>query len=1462
MSDDVSQFLQQVEELKGRRIEEDEARSRELEERILQERSERAARRAERARSISPQKSSSPATRPPILQRSSIVVTDNLRLESPSHRSTSIKSEDSKMDSFSNSSTKENESGGSNGIDSKIHDESQTMRSFREPSTPSWQRRPSQSPDKHDRRARPLSVLATENAYARSNTPTDTSVSPSRDKTLTKDQIAQALGSKDSNWFRQTADRGANSAAYRRNQVEDDDRSDVGSSRKGLPGMVPEHPALPTSPRHGILDLAASPKLDPPSYSNNAEGLDHARPDRSPTGRMASNRPISPTKGLGGFVQSAMMKRSDSVKRWSVTSPAGLARAESIAANRTGSRPNNLIRDIPSMPLHKSHPSSRQSSHEREKSMESPAPALQPSDPIFDPSYVSKISVPNSTDRETQDASKSTDEVTPPSSPSKAMDTRRWSPTKASWLETALNKPESPKKTHTPSLSQPAWMVELNKAKAHKTGGAKPEPENTKGPVVKHEVKIGGLMRNIPMGSTVSPTPVSGVFPPPTTSVPGSTHTKPVSPTITAAPEEIKPVVNKPSAPLISSKPKPELPPSASSKVDFRSTLKTRKTSPSVSEGSGGSEELKAVFGSLRKTTTQNYVAPDELKNTILKGKSGLVFTGGPKKSEIKDEFKQDILKKRESFKQAQQEGRGIRPNSGSVSRTEAPEGLEKFKQLGRGSVVSGSPFSPLSKSVASPQTPAKPASFSIRQNMQSVETATNKLTQKVQESVSKPKAEPPTKAYGRSIGGGLDGAFNNSLAGLLARGPPPMTSSASNKATGLEESDIHKPSASLSGTTETPTAPGPQLTHLTKGRARGPRRKAPSSKPVTIPANPPVEESVTSVAPPPSENPATEEPKPSSGDAAHALDSPSTKEADVNPRKFTRILPTKPEVEALASSGQPRGTSPLPENEPLPIGRKPWQPVTTPTSTVDRPLPPMGSRPLPTVTNKPAPSRPEGKGFFSSRVNASYSSRLENKDRSDTPMKPAQTLPIASPKPSFNDPERSVPMTPQSFKTLGAKTPSKEATLDFTARSGHATPPPKTISAHATGNSSSGTPRSLTKPAMDAAAALSEFFGDKKPQRDYHVDTADILMKRPQASQVVKTHALKLFQLSGDGRQIPVLPHNERILFEQEMYICIHSFVSVTGGSIAQVYFWAGDDVPAAEVEDAQVFANREAKAADANLIRMAQGRETAEFIDALGGVLIIRRGSSNRFDSLSPSMLCGRKHLGQVIFDEIDFSSANLCSGFPYLISKGGRCVLWKGKGSDVQELSCARLIGMDLTLMGELEEVDDGHEPESLWSMFNGSPKPHSADHWRLKPNYDMYSSRLFKSDASTKQQIIELSPFNQADLEPTNIYVIDAFFEMYIIVGAKAQTQYASFRNALDFAQEYAILASGMEDRPFVPISTVVLEGIPRDLKGVFRKWSDDKSPTAMASAPESGSGLKRARSLRIVPLSHALQAFLE
>lgn len=71
----------------------------------------------------------------------------------------------------------------------------------------------------------------------------------------------------------------------------------------------------------------------------------------------------------------------------------------------------------------------------------------------------------------------------------------------------------------------------------------------------------------------------------------------------------------------------------------------------------------------------------------------------------------------------------------------------------------------------------------------------------------------------------------------------------------------------------------------------------------------------------------------------------------------------------------------------------------------------------------------------------------------------------------------------------------------------------------------------------------------------------------------------------------------------------------------------------------------------------------------------------------------------------------------------------------------------------------------------------------------------------------------------------------------------------------FAHEYGILAASLDDRPFVPVSTVVLEGVPRDMKACFRSWEDSLQPTAalMAGKP------RRGRSLRIVGLQAALAA---
>jgi hypothetical protein len=454
----------------------------------------------------------------------------------------------------------------------------------------------------------------------------------------------------------------------------------------------------------------------------------------------------------------------------------------------------------------------------------------------------------------------------------------------------------------------------------------------------------------------------------------------------------------------------------------------------------------------------------------------------------------------------------------------------------------------------------------------------------------------------------------------------------------------------------------------------------------------------------------------------------------------------------------------------------------------------------------------------------------------------------------------------------------SNTAVATPTSTRPHPSSPPVSINSLPAGPTTPATPRKLTVQSVpqssEASRLVTDFFGKNEFVQNFDVDTASILSSKAEQPVKIKTLRAQLFQISGDGKKQQVPSHQERLLFQSNMYICPHTFGTLTGKKIVEVYFWAGEDVSESSIDDAGLFAQREARNAGGKLVKMRQGKETPQFIEALGGIMIIRRGSSNKYDSLAPHILCGRRYASQIVFDEVDFSPLSLCSGFPYLIStQSGKCYLWKGKGSDIDELSCARLIGMDFGITGEIEEIEDGYEPDSFLNIFgNETAVLKSADHWRLKPNYQKYSARLFRADSSIKSkvrhpslishnvanisQITEIRPFSQSDISPSYIYVLDAFFEIYIIVGAHSQTQYPAFCTALLFAQEYGILAAGMEDRPFVPVSTVVLEGVPRDLKFVFRKWRDALAPTVVHSPATT---LARGRSLRVVPLSAALDA---
>ncbi|RWA11997.1 hypothetical protein EKO27_g3103 [Xylaria grammica] len=1398
----------------------------------------------------------------------------------------------------------------------------------------SWQRRPNSQASERSR-SRPLSVVAAENATRSSNPAPEQGTTADN---LSRDQISSALSSKDPSWFRQTADRGANSAAYRRSQVEDTQTVDLSSTQAQLPGM--SRSTSGGSFRNGDASLLESPALrntvTPPTNLSDTQKLDPlpntAQSDVDSTGETRgpfspalgrtsptrSERPVSPTKGMGGFVQSAMMKRSESVsKRWNVQSPTGLQRADPIASNRnsydptsrtgTGSkiRPTSVLRDLSTEQV-------RPSSSEGKADNRSASNA--------DGSL--RLDTATSPEPQGQDSSR----VTPPASPSKTMDSRRWSPQKSSWLESALNKPESPKpRTAQPPPNQPAWMAELQKVKAQKASN--PGAEGSKPPIVlhKHQVSIGGLMRSSAPGMTTASVG-RGAFHSPSASL-SSINTSVVNLTSSetqpaTAPSPIKPRSEsigdiKQAALPSTNRAKPLTPP----KKDFRANLKHRAPPTTASTGSN-EVEFKNVFGSLRKTTTQNYVAPDELKNNITRGKAALTVTNGPQKSERVDEFKEAILAKKKEFQATQSEGRSVPRNNSVSSENPVPEGLLKRAELGRSNTIKRDSVSSVvldtdsrRPSIVS-QRDSVPGSFTgrferfsnLEKRASNVETSSSKLEGQgmtTEPSITRKLPIPrpvsglpapangtsgPTRLPGKISGSALATRFNPALAGLLSRGPP----TASNSGTSPGGLTL---SGSKAEAKDSEAESGPKLTHMTKNRARGPKRKAPTVSPAA-PTTTTDLQSNTHKRMWKDESAMQQDITPSSHSRGTSPVNSSKEEypTSVQPRPKPIPLVSASKLVTESMSSEASITRPKPENKihgQIATFTARGQPTMGNIS--DEPQQFFPQSPSPGKLNMNRMSR-----FMDVAPNADIGSRPEQPKSSETPLKTKSFLEKASSQdsqqkpqprsPSLNKPKVPLPtpspLTPkQQSPQSEAKPTSPESESKAAAPLGprplpkpvitageslnsRARPLPEAPKSSAQPSSSPGPKapvdtsslmRSPTKQSPDSSATLRDFFGSDRPYRNYRVDAAELLMRRPNlAPPKIQTLSAQLFQFTADGKKQPVPAHHERTLFECEMYLCTHSFNNEVGKKTLEVYFWAGDEVPESLIKDAEVFVAREARSLGGTLVKLKQGKETGEFLQALGGIVITQRGSGNKFDSLAPHMLCGRRFHGHVVFDEVDFTSSILCSGFPYLITQGGRCYLWKGKGSGIDESSCARLIGIDYALSGELEEVDEGHEPANFWDLFDGANRFGSADHWRLKPSYDRYCSRLFLSDATSKQQVVEVFTFTQTDLLPTNIYVIDAFFELYIVVGSRAQSQYASFHNALDFAQEYAILAASIEDRPFVPVSTVVLEGIPRDMKSVFRKWQDALSPTVT----NTNTGLKRGRSLKIVSLSQALQALSE
>ncbi|KAJ5953962.1 hypothetical protein N7501_008241 [Penicillium viridicatum] len=684
-----------------------------------------------------------------------------------------------------------------------------------------------------------------------------------------------------------------------------------------------------------------------------------------------------------------------------------------------------------------------------------------------------------------------------------------------------------------------------------------------------------------------------------------------------------------------------------------------------------------------------------------------------------------------------------------------------------------------------------------------------------------------------------LAGRINPALAGLLSRGAPASDGPTKQLPTPVS-------------TQSDPASPSAPLTHITKGRARGPKRRLPQTTDISTPSaqdatkevgaiscseaipsqtptipvesldidseylSQPDENPVPDITNPRSDSPVTEQ--------LPEMNTPpqDTLERDTPQSRFPQALQTRslttdfdifPSANLEATSKDPKSPGEVSPSSGPPVPPKFDHPASDPPTS-----------PSPVT---PKPQWGQQNRFASSSPSPLRTSHKEN--QMDSPMSQQKSIPgviVESARSSVSRPmsHPSPPVPPKDGDVMLPK-PADPRRLS------------RKMSAP-----------SLVAQASEAREVIAGFFKTLPNARNrMDIDPQLMLMRKPDDVKI-RTMKRHIWELTGDGRRQELPSHQEYILYQGSMYLCVHTFESGRS-STSEVYLWRGDDVPEASVENEQPFARKVARENSSKLQVIRQGNEPTRFIQALGGIMITRRGSSSRHNSSALYMLCGRKHLGEMTFDEVDYSLRNLCSGFPYVVSAPfGKLYLWKGKGSGPEETGAARLIGMDLGLTGEFEEVTEGEEPEDFFDVFAGPREaaPHMCqDHWQLKSKYNHFRTRLLRVDhelnppprfwnirrpgssspvVKANDCVQEIEPFCYRDITEKDVYVLDTFFEIYVIIGEQASHKSADFASAVVFAHEYGILATSLQDRPFIPKSFVALGGVPDRCQSAFRKWN--------------------------------------
>ncbi|XP_030134155.3 villin-1 [Taeniopygia guttata] len=246
---------------------------------------------------------------------------------------------------------------------------------------------------------------------------------------------------------------------------------------------------------------------------------------------------------------------------------------------------------------------------------------------------------------------------------------------------------------------------------------------------------------------------------------------------------------------------------------------------------------------------------------------------------------------------------------------------------------------------------------------------------------------------------------------------------------------------------------------------------------------------------------------------------------------------------------------------------------------------------------------------------------------------------------------------------------------------------------------------------------------------------------------------------------------------------------------------------------------------------IRVTMGKEPAHLMAIFKGKMVVYAGGTSRAGSTEPTpstrlfQVHGTNEYNTKAF-EVPVRASSLNSNDVFVLKTPSCCYLWYGKGCSGDEREMAKTVA-DIISKLEKPVIAEGQEPPEFWLALGG--KSQYASSKRLQEENPSVPPRLFECSNKTGTFLAtEIIDFTQDDLEESDVYLLDAWDQVFLWLGKGANE--SEKEAAAVMAQEY--LRSHPSGRDLDTPIIVVKQGYePPTFTGWFLAWDplnwDDK-----------------------------------